>query len=232
MQIFDKLKAARAAASLTQEAVAEALGVSRQTVSNWETGRTYPDILSVVRMSDLYGVSLDLLLKGEGGIAADPYVTYLAESTDAAQSHRRLSDLILALSYLSIWAASLLVFWLFHAFGTVDAIAYSLFVLCLLLPVSTLTVCILIGRWRGGWRLWLLAPLFGAMHTFAEYATFSLANMLAFHKLNSPALSHFLVGTCVALAGLCIGSLLSARRRRSAMGGGSAPAEPARDGQG
>lgn len=230
MQIFEKLRAARTAAALTQESVAEALGVSRQTVSNWETGRTYPDILSVVRMSDLYGVSLDLLLKGEGDVAADPYVTYLAETTDAAQSRRRLSALILAVTYLSIWAASLLVFWFLHAFGAVDAIAYSLSVFYLLLPVSTLTVSLLVGRACEGWRRWLLVPLFGVMHILAEYATFNLANMLAFHKINPPFLSYFLVGAVPALAGLCIGSLLSRRRDRSTKGGdGSAPSEPARN---
>ncbi len=65
MDIGDKLKAARADAGMTQEQVAEALGVSRQTVSNWENSRTYPDIISVIRMSDLYVVSLDILLKEE-----------------------------------------------------------------------------------------------------------------------------------------------------------------------
>ena len=39
-------------------------GRQRQTVSNWENGRSYPDIGSVVKMSELYSVSLDKLLKG------------------------------------------------------------------------------------------------------------------------------------------------------------------------
>ena len=44
-----KLRDARKNSGLTQESVAELLGVSRQTVSNWENGRSYPDIGSVVR---------------------------------------------------------------------------------------------------------------------------------------------------------------------------------------
>lgn len=63
MDIGTKIREARAAAHLTQEQAAEALGVSRQTISNWENNRTYPDIVSVIRMSDLYSVSLDRLLK-------------------------------------------------------------------------------------------------------------------------------------------------------------------------
>ena len=65
MDIGVKIKDARLASNLTQEQVAEALGISRQTVSNWENGKTYPDIINVIKMSDLYHVSLDHLLKGE-----------------------------------------------------------------------------------------------------------------------------------------------------------------------
>ena len=62
MDIGTKIKNARIAAQLTQEQVADALGVSRQTMSNWENGKTYPAIISVIKMSDLYGISLDHLL--------------------------------------------------------------------------------------------------------------------------------------------------------------------------
>ena len=63
MTIGEKIKAARLNAGLTQEKAADELGVTRQTISNWENGRSYPDIVSVVKMSDLYSVSLDRLLK-------------------------------------------------------------------------------------------------------------------------------------------------------------------------
>ena len=63
MDIGTKIKEARLSAQLTQEQAAEQLGVSRQTISNWENNKTYPDIISVIKMSDLYEVSLDRLLK-------------------------------------------------------------------------------------------------------------------------------------------------------------------------
>ena len=63
MQIGEKLKQKRNEAGLSQEVLAEKIGVSRQTVSNWENNRSYPDIGSVLRLSDLYGISLDELLK-------------------------------------------------------------------------------------------------------------------------------------------------------------------------
>ena len=65
MEIGEKLKAARVTAQLTQEQVAEKIMVSRQTVSNWENGKSLPDIISVMNLSDLYGVTLDELLKGD-----------------------------------------------------------------------------------------------------------------------------------------------------------------------
>ena len=45
--IGSKIKAARLEKKLTQEQVAEILGVSRQTISNWENEKSYPDIISV-----------------------------------------------------------------------------------------------------------------------------------------------------------------------------------------
>ena len=53
---------------MTQEQSAEAIGVSRQTISNWENEKTYPDIVSVVKMGDLFSISLDRLLKEENHV--------------------------------------------------------------------------------------------------------------------------------------------------------------------
>lgn len=49
---------------LSQEDLAEKAYVSRQTVSNWETGKNYPDIHSLLLLSSLFDVSLDQLIKG------------------------------------------------------------------------------------------------------------------------------------------------------------------------
>ncbi len=65
MEIEKKLKEARTNAGLTQEQVAEKIMVSRQTISNWENGKSLPDIVSIIKLSDLYQISLDELLKGD-----------------------------------------------------------------------------------------------------------------------------------------------------------------------
>ncbi len=68
MEIGQKLKDKRARLGLSQEQLAEQLGVTRQTIANWEKGKTYPDIGSVLKLSDLYGVSLDELLKEDASM--------------------------------------------------------------------------------------------------------------------------------------------------------------------
>jgi transcriptional regulator with XRE-family HTH domain len=65
MNIGEKIRNAREENNLTQAQAAESLMVSRQTISSWENGKSLPDILSVIRMSDLYQMSLDELLKGD-----------------------------------------------------------------------------------------------------------------------------------------------------------------------
>ena len=90
MEIGAMIRNARHNANLSQEQAAEALGVSRQTVSNWENGKSYPDILSVIRMSDLYSVSLDHLLKEEDSMK-QTYKDYLDESTNVVKSNDRKS---------------------------------------------------------------------------------------------------------------------------------------------
>jgi len=62
MSLGTSLAQARRKAGLTQEAVAEKLGVSRQTISKWETNETLPDIRQSKRLAMLYRVTLDALI--------------------------------------------------------------------------------------------------------------------------------------------------------------------------
>ena len=62
MELGNHLFEARKKGGLSQEEVAEKLGVSRQTISKWETGETLPDIRQSKRLALLYGLSLDELI--------------------------------------------------------------------------------------------------------------------------------------------------------------------------
>lgn len=62
MNLGNSLVQARKNAGLTQEVVAEKLGVSRQTISKWELNETLPDIRQSKRLATLYHVTLDSLI--------------------------------------------------------------------------------------------------------------------------------------------------------------------------
>lgn len=62
--MMNHLKVFRSKIGMTQEEVAEKVGVSRQAVAKWEKGETQPDINSCVKLTDLFGMSLDMLVRG------------------------------------------------------------------------------------------------------------------------------------------------------------------------
>ena len=68
MSLGNSLFEARKSRGLSQEAVAEKLGVSRQTISKWETDETLPDIRQSKKLAVLYGRSLDELIDFDIGV--------------------------------------------------------------------------------------------------------------------------------------------------------------------
>ena len=63
MELSKQIKKYRTEANLSQEELADKIYVSRQTISNWENEKNYPDIKSLVLMSEVFQVSLDNLKK-------------------------------------------------------------------------------------------------------------------------------------------------------------------------
>lgn len=63
MEIGAQIKKNREAQGLSQEALAEKIFVTRQTISNWETGKSYPDVHSLMLLGGVFNVSLDQLVK-------------------------------------------------------------------------------------------------------------------------------------------------------------------------
>ena len=104
MEIGSKLKEARMRTEFTQEQVSDAIGVSRQTISNWENEKSYPDIVSVIKLSDLYDVSLDYLLKGKETKPMLSYMDYLEESTNTVKSKQKLTKHMEVGIYVILWS--------------------------------------------------------------------------------------------------------------------------------
>ena len=65
MQIGEKIKIIRENKKISQENMAKSLHVSYQAISNWERGKSYPDISNIIMISDLYNISLDELIREE-----------------------------------------------------------------------------------------------------------------------------------------------------------------------
>ncbi len=201
MDIGSKLKNARNEANFTQEEIAEKLGVSRQTISNWENSKSYPDIISVIKLSEIYSITIDALLKEDKNM-----IKHLDETTNIVKSKNRLRRILPVLIYTLIWTACILFFWIFS--GTTDAMVYSIFVFWGILPITSLIISAIIGKdnFKPSAKVGAVA-LIGTMYMLCEYFTFSLANMVAFDKFNFINIDSLLSGIIFSSIGMGIGCL-------------------------
>lgn len=65
MEFSKQIKRYRLESKLSQDELAEKVFVTRQTISNWENGKNYPDVKSLLLLSTLFHISLDTLVKGD-----------------------------------------------------------------------------------------------------------------------------------------------------------------------
>ncbi|MFO3666407.1 MULTISPECIES: helix-turn-helix domain-containing protein [Anaerococcus] len=121
MKIGEKLKQARLNKKMTQEEVADKLYVSRQSISNWENNKTYPDIGNVLALSDLYEISLDELLKG-----SDNFMKHLEESTDIVRSNKKL------IFYIIMGLVAMVVMAIFTEFLPEKVVLIAIFILAVI----------------------------------------------------------------------------------------------------
>ena len=103
MEIGNQIKQHRATLNLSQEELAEQIYVTRQTLSNWENSKTYPDVNSLLRLSDAFGVTLDELVKGD-----IPKMKEQIKQTDIIEFKRAswiltIMYLVMVVSALPLW---------------------------------------------------------------------------------------------------------------------------------
>ena len=133
MDISEKLKEARQKSGMTQDQVAEKIMVSRVTVSHWENGKSLPDIVSLISLSDLYGISLDELVKGDSKMTEK-----VRKDAKDADNNRRLIRItaILVIAVLLVYGVSTIVgggfkdfcegaiWWVLIAIGLAASVTY------------------------------------------------------------------------------------------------------------
>ena len=71
MELGKQIKKYRQELQLSQEELADHVYVSRQTISNWENDKSYPDVTSLVLLSEIFQISLDNLIKGDIEVMKD-----------------------------------------------------------------------------------------------------------------------------------------------------------------
>lgn len=99
--VSERIQALRKAAGMTQEELAERMGVSRQAVSKWESEQSVPELDKIVLLSEVFLVSTDYILKGQ-----------------APESDDRAKNMALASRVLYIFSVFIIVVGLFSAFST------------------------------------------------------------------------------------------------------------------
>ena len=127
MAFSDNLQFIRAQAGVTQEQLAEQLDVSRQSVSKWESGASFPEMDTLLRICDLYNVNLDTLLRGS---VEESRVSNTARYDD----HMNRFSLQIALPVFAIIAGVALMI-LLNTLGLSEMLAVALFMLILTISV-------------------------------------------------------------------------------------------------
>lgn len=117
MELAEHIKHYRKELGLSQEDLAERIYVSRQSVSNWETGKTYPDIHTLLLLADVFDTSLDTLVKGDL-----PKMKAMINEEDRA-TYKRDSNIFSALFFACLIA-------LVPLFAVFDILGFVLY-LCL-----------------------------------------------------------------------------------------------------
>lgn len=163
IEIANRLVNLRKANNLSQEALAEKLGISRQAVSKWERAEASPDTDNLILLARLYGVSLDELLKTEDEIpmpesSEQSMETVLAEhsGTEASQDifrerYSEKEDWEKGERYGRFWIPRLRHFPMW-------------------IVVSILYIAIGVGwnAWHPGWLLFLLVPIWHSLVAAVE----------------------------------------------------------------
>ena len=137
IEIANRLVQLRKSNNLSQEALAEKLGISRQAVSKWERAEASPDTDNLILLARLYQVSLDELLKTDEEIM-------VPESTDAKEDAGEREEQNSGRD------------WIFE---------FTSFPIYLIITIIYFIIGCIYGAWHPGWILFLLPPIWNSIIT-------------------------------------------------------------------
>ena len=108
MTIADRIQSLRKSKGMSQEELADRIGVSRQAVSKWESEQATPDLEKVVIMSEIFEVTTDYLLKGIEPVKADEHKTMADVIDQKVLTEKNGKRMKTALKWFLIGAGALL----------------------------------------------------------------------------------------------------------------------------
>ena len=180
IQLGANIASFRKGMGLTQAGLADKLNYSDKAVSKWERGESVPDVLTLVQLSELFGITVDALLTDPNGAPKDP-----VSAVTQPQKPKADRGVIVKLCSLLVWFVALLIFVILSAAGVpkgLIAFAYAI-------PVNAIVNLCLCSAWRDYGRnpLWISAIVWGCLLSLhASLLIFAGVNILNIYLLGIP----------------------------------------------
>ena len=114
MNIGEKINSLRKRNNLSQDTFAELFHVTRQTVSNWENGKSYPDLETILKISDKFQISIDELLKDN------------LEVVKKIDSEKKKKNTLLAAIGILVFAAVISAIWVYKKYEANNAVSFDM----------------------------------------------------------------------------------------------------------
>ena len=147
-QIGANIAAYRKQARLTQVGLAEKLNYSDKAVSKWERGESMPDMVTLVQLARLFGITVNDLLSDPNELPGNPgkLEKAMTQVSEKALKRKPNKNVILALSSTLVWFVALLAFVLLSSFDFLEQ--YSCLLFFYAIPANAIVLLSLRSAWR------------------------------------------------------------------------------------
>ena len=139
----------RKKAGMTQAGLAAKLNYSDKAVSKWERGESIPDVLTLIAMGELFGISVNDLLSDPNELPEGDACNLekaMTKVSEKALKRKPNKNVILALSSTLVWFVALLIFVILSSFDLTDPYSWMIFVYAV--PINAIVLLSLRSVWR------------------------------------------------------------------------------------
>jgi len=145
-QIGANISTQRKHAGLTQAGLAEKLNYSDKAVSKWERGESIPDVLTLMQLSELFGITVNDLLSDPNALPGNPgkLEKAMTQVSEKALKRKPNKNVILGLSTTLVWFVALLIFVVISSFD----LPYSWVAFFYAVPITAIVLLSLRSAWR------------------------------------------------------------------------------------